>query len=46
MNEMHLALHGVAIKKHAPAHAVAGVVGLAVEQVEALLKDATASGRS
>lgn len=45
MNEMHLALHGVAIKKHAPANAVAGVVGLTLEQAEALLKDATATGR-
>ncbi len=45
MNEMHLALHGVAIKKHAPAAAVAAVVGLSAERTEALLKDAAASGR-
>ena len=45
MNEMHLALHGVAIKKHAPAAAVAAVVGLPAERTEALLKDAAACGR-
>ena len=45
MNDMHLALHGVAIKKHAPAAAVAGVVGLSLERAEALLAQATASGR-
>ena len=45
MNEMHLALHGVAIKKHAPAAAVAGVVGLAVDRAAALLAQAATSGR-
>ena len=45
MNDMHLALHGVAIKKHAPAAAVAGVVGLAEERARELLAQAAASGR-
>lgn len=45
MNDMHLALHGVAIKKHAPAAAVAGVVGLAEERAGELLAQAAASGR-
>jgi hypothetical protein len=42
---MHLALHGVAIKKHAAATAIAEVVGLDVERTEALLKAATLAGR-
>lgn len=45
MNDMHLALHGVAIKKHAPAAAVAGVVGLSEERAAELLAQATTSGR-
>jgi len=45
MNEMHLALHGVAIKKHANAATIAGAVGLAIERAEALLKEATAGAR-
>lgn len=45
MNEMHLALHGLAIKKHAGAADVAGVIGLPVTRVAELLKHATATGR-
>lgn len=45
MNEMHLALHGVAIKKHAGAGAVAEAVGLAPPRAEALLAEAAAGGR-
>lgn len=45
MNEMHLALHGVAIKKHAAAGAVAEAVGLAPPRAEALLAEAAAGGR-
>jgi hypothetical protein len=42
---MHLALHGVAIKKHAPAGAVAEAVGLAPARADALLAEAAAGGR-
>jgi hypothetical protein len=45
MNDMHLALHGVAIKKHAPAGAVAEAVGLAPARADALLAEAAAGGR-
>ncbi len=45
MNDMHLVLHGVAIKKHAPAAAVADVVGLPDGRTEELLKLASTSGR-
>ncbi len=45
MNDLYLALHGVAIKKHAPAAAVAAVVGLPLARAEELLQQATASGR-
>ena len=37
MNETHLVLHGLAIKKHATADAVAGVLGLDVSVVRATL---------
>jgi hypothetical protein len=46
MNELHLVLHGLAIKKHAGPAEVAGVVGLPEDRVADLLKQATASGRS
>ena len=46
MNELHLALHGLAIKKHAGPAAIAGVVGLNELRVAELLQQATASGRS
>lgn len=45
MNEMHLALHGVAIKKHANAAIVAAAVGLEPARAEALLKEAAAGAR-
>jgi hypothetical protein len=45
MQEMHLVLHGLAIKKHADAAAVAGIVRLPVEKVAALLADAVKRGR-
>lgn len=45
MNEMHLALHGVAIKKHAGAATVAAAVGLDALRAEALLKEAAAGAR-
>lgn len=45
MQEMHLVLHGLAIKKHADAAAVAGIVGLPVERVSELLADAVNRGR-
>ena len=46
MNELHLVLHGLAIKKHAGPTEIAGVVGLPEERVAELLKQATVSGRS
>jgi hypothetical protein len=46
MNELHLALHGLAIKKHARPADVASVVGLTAARVAELLQQATASGRS
>jgi hypothetical protein len=42
---MHLVLHGVAIKKHAPADAVADLVELPLERVKALLSEAVTRGR-
>jgi hypothetical protein len=44
-NEMHLALHGLALRKHAAPPAVAEVTGLNTETVGALLADASARGR-
>ncbi len=46
MNELHLTLHGLAIKKHAGPADVASVVGLTADRVAELLQQATASGRS
>ena len=46
MNELHLALHGLAIKKHAGPAAIAGAVGLNELRVAELLQQATATGRS
>jgi hypothetical protein len=43
--DMHLILHGLAIKKHATPEAVAALVGLAPERVKALLADAVARGK-
>jgi len=45
MNDMHLALHGVAIKKHAAADVVADAVGLAAGRAATLLAEAAAGGR-
>ncbi|MGD9601130.1 MAG: hypothetical protein AB7Q76_03450 [Gammaproteobacteria bacterium] len=45
MNDLHLALHGLAIKKHAAAKDVAGVVGLDPAHAESLLRQAVTSGR-
>lgn len=45
MNDMHLVLHWVAIKKHATAAVVAEASGLAVELATGLLQTATAGGR-
>ncbi len=46
MKDMQLALHGLAIKKHADAAAVAEITGLAPAAVQAALDEATASGRT
>jgi hypothetical protein len=46
MNDLHLALHGLAIKKHAGPAAIAGLVGLSEGRVAELLTQATATGRS
>lgn len=45
MNDMHLALHGVAIKKHAAAAVVADAVGLSEARADGLLKEAATGGR-
>ena len=44
--DIHLVLHGLAIKKHADAEAVARLVGLPVERVTATLADAVKRGRA
>ncbi len=46
IQELHLVLHGLAIKKHASAAAVAGIVGLDPARVAALLADAAKRGRA
>ena len=43
--DLHLALHGVAIKKHGTAEAVAAVTGLQPETVAGLLAEALEKGR-
>ena len=45
MSDTYLVLHGLAIKKHADAAAVAAAVGLAESEVRAVLDDAVANGR-
>jgi hypothetical protein len=45
MSDMHLALHGLAIKKHASPKDIAEIVGLDVASVEALLSQAEGRGR-
>ncbi len=44
-SEMHLVLHGVAIKKHGTAQAIAGVAGLEEKPVVDLLSQALEKGR-
>jgi hypothetical protein len=45
MNEVHLVLHGVAIKKHGSAQAIASLLGLDPERVGAVLQDLLRRGR-
>lgn len=45
MNEIHLVLHGLAIKKHATPEAVAGAIGLDPMRTKALLADLAAQAR-
>ncbi len=44
MNELHLALHGVALKKHADAAHIAAAVGLEAARTTDLLEEATRAG--
>lgn len=46
MNAMDLVLHGLAIKKHADAAAIAPLIGLGVDETTVLLERAAASGRA
>lgn len=46
MQDMHLVLHGLAIKKHATAEAVATLIGLPLERVRATLSEAVKRGRA
>jgi hypothetical protein len=46
MTDMHLALHGLAIKKHGGPAEVAALVGLTEDRVAALLEEAAARGRA
>ena len=43
-NDMHLVLHGLAIKKPATAEAIAGIIGLDLARVATLLQDALGKG--
>ncbi len=45
ISDMHLVLHGLAIKKHASAKDVAEIVGLETGTVEALMAEAESRGR-
>lgn len=45
ISDMHLVLHGLAIKKHAGAKDVAEIVGLKTATVEALMAEAESRGR-
>jgi hypothetical protein len=45
MQEMHLVLHGLAIKKHGSAESVAGLTGLAAARVDQLLRDCVGRGK-
>ena len=44
--DMHLVLHGLAIKKHADAVAVANLIGIPIERASAALADAVKRGRA
>jgi hypothetical protein len=46
MSAMHLTLHGLAIKKHAAAADIAGLIGLPVAEAERQIATAVASGRA
>lgn len=46
MQDMHLVLHGLAIKKHATAEAVATLIGLPLERVRSTLAEAVKRGRA
>jgi hypothetical protein len=46
MNDMHLVLHGLAIRKHADPAAVAAVAGLPAARVSELLQRAAVTGRA
>ena len=46
MTDAYLVLHGLAIKKHADAAAVAAALGLAEDEVRAVLDEAIAKGRA
>ncbi|MGH8598368.1 MAG: hypothetical protein ACREXT_17080, partial [Gammaproteobacteria bacterium] len=46
MNDLHLVLHGLAIKRHAGATAIAGIVGLSESRVVELLAQAHTTGRT
>ena len=46
MTDTYLVLHGLAIKKHADAAAIAAAVGLGEDEVQAALDDAVAKGRA
>jgi hypothetical protein len=45
MSDMHLALHGLAIKKHASPKDIAEIVGMDAERVASLLAEAESRGR-
>jgi hypothetical protein len=45
MNEVHLVLHAVAIKKHGSAQAIANLLGLDTERVGVVLQDLLRQGR-
>jgi hypothetical protein len=45
MSDMHLALHGLAIKKHAMPKDIAEIVGMDAERVASLLAEAESRGR-
>lgn len=44
-NEVHLVLHGLAIKKYATAEAIAGIIGMAPDRVAAVLSASASRGR-